>query len=127
MKEGSPDCSVGRSACAAAIVVLLQGCDVQPAASERTVRTSIVTASAAPAADADPLRGCLERLSDPALKQLYADCAGGALASILTRADLQTCSLVYDVLLKRTFAGDFLALWSWSRNEATVRAYDAAP
>jgi hypothetical protein len=121
MTDASPACCFGRSACAVLTVFLLHACDVSRVASDPLVPARVVHASIVTPA-VDPVRACLEMLSDPALKQLYLDCTRGAVRSVLARGDIQTCSLVYDVLLNRTLDSDFLALWSWSKDETDSEA-----
>lgn len=59
----------------------------------------------------------LAELPDAQLKSVYLECSGAALRGTLAHAEVQACSLVYEMLLQRTFKGDFLALLAWSRNE----------
>lgn len=71
----------------------------------------------------------LHELSERDLKARYLQCSQAALQGQLGSQEIALCSLGYEVLLRRVFGGDYLALFAWSRSEggrgATV-AGDAA-
>jgi hypothetical protein len=70
------------------------------------------------AAAPDALRVRLEQLSETEVKQFYLGCSGAAMSGRLGGGETAACSVVYDVLLKRHFDGDFGALLAWSRGQA---------
>lgn len=57
----------------------------------------------------------LERLPELDLKSFYLRCSRAASQSLLGSGEAALCSLGYEILLKRTFGGDFFALLAWSR------------
>jgi hypothetical protein len=63
----------------------------------------------------DALRRWLEQLGGDEVKHLYVACSRRATRSVLGAGEAAACSITYDVLLKRHFAGDFAKLLAWSR------------
>ena len=64
----------------------------------------------------------LYELPEEALKTHYLRCSRAALRGSLGSQEIMLCSLGYEILLKRAFNGDFLALLAWSKvqsDEAT--------
>jgi hypothetical protein len=49
------------------------------------------------------------------IKQFYLQCVRKSTEVRLTAGEAAICSIGYDVLLKRHFAGDFEALLAWSK------------
>jgi hypothetical protein len=64
----------------------------------------------------DPLRARLEQLSERDMKLFYSRCSREGLVRRLEGGEAMACSIGYDVLLKKHFAGDFERLLSWSRS-----------
>jgi hypothetical protein len=64
----------------------------------------------------DPLRGRLERLSEHEMKMLYARCSQESIERRLDGGEAMACSIGYDILLKKHFAGDFERFLLWSRS-----------
>lgn len=62
----------------------------------------------------DPIMVRLEGLSDANLKLFYLHCSRAAKRSLGT-GGVAVCSVGYELLLQRTFGGDFNALLAWSR------------
>lgn len=69
----------------------------------------------------DRTKARLERLSDSDLKSFYLECSRTGRRS-LGMGGVAECSVGYELLLQRTFEGDFYALLAWSRRQ---RADDA--
>ena len=63
----------------------------------------------------DPIRDALEQLSEHELKTFYSRCSQESVERRLGGGEAMTCSISYDVLLNRHFAGDFKNLVAWSR------------
>lgn len=62
------------------------------------------------------------QLSESGLKAFYMRCSRAAMRQALSGAEIARCSVAYEMLLKSTFRGDFLALLAWSRSQpATER------
>jgi hypothetical protein len=57
-----------------------------------------------------------ERLSDSDLKSFYLECSRTGRRS-LGMGGVAECSVGYELLLQRTFEGDFYALLAWSRRQ----------
>jgi len=57
----------------------------------------------------------LHELPEEALKAHYLNCSRAALKGSLGSHEIMLCSLGYEILLKRAFNGDFLALLAWSK------------
>ena len=53
------------------------------------------------------------------LRDYYVSCERGALSGRLTPADVPTCSLAYEVLKRKAFAGDWRRLHAWTRRVLT--------
>lgn len=66
------------------------------------------------------VRATLENLSEPDLKEFYLHCCRQSLRGRLANGEIAMCSAGYELLLKRAFGGDFLALLEWRRR--AVRA-----
>jgi hypothetical protein len=64
----------------------------------------------------DPLRARLERLSEQEMKSFYVRCSQAGIARHLDGGEAMACSVGYDVLLQKHFAGDFHRLLDWSRS-----------
>jgi hypothetical protein len=64
----------------------------------------------------DRTKARLERLSDSDLKSFYLDCSRAGRRS-LGMGGVAVCSVGYELLLQRTFGGDFYALLAWSRRQ----------
>jgi hypothetical protein len=69
----------------------------------------------------DPMRTRLERLSEREMKAFYVRCSQDGMAGRLDGGEAMACSIGYDVLLKKHFAGDFERLLKWSRNAGEQR------
>lgn len=65
----------------------------------------------------DSVRSRVDGLSADANKALYLQCTEESIERHLGGGEAAFCSIVYDVLLKRYFAGDFGALLAWSRRQ----------
>jgi hypothetical protein len=63
----------------------------------------------------------LKTLSDERLKAFYLRCSDAAIGSQLGSGEIALCSIGYEMLLKRTFGGDFMALLGWSRQHDGAR------
>jgi hypothetical protein len=63
----------------------------------------------------------IRQLPDPDLKGLYLRCNRAAVRGSLGSGEAALCSVSYETLLKRTFAGDFMALLAWSRSQRRTR------
>lgn len=64
----------------------------------------------------DSTKARLERLSDSDLKSFYLECSRTGRRS-LGMGGVAECSVGYELLLQRTFDGDFYALLAWSRRQ----------
>jgi hypothetical protein len=64
----------------------------------------------------DSTRVQMEQLPEQQLKLLYLGCSNAALDRVLGGSEAAFCSIAYDVLLQRHFAGNFHAFLSWSRS-----------
>jgi hypothetical protein len=64
----------------------------------------------------DPLRAQLETLAEGELKSIYVNCSREAVERRLGSGGRAYCSVAYDVLLSRHFAGDFRAFLAWSQS-----------
>lgn len=64
---------------------------------------------------ADSVRARIEQLGADELKAIYRHCAREAVAQRLGNGEIALCSVAYEVLLHKHFAGEFLALLAWSR------------
>jgi hypothetical protein len=71
--------------------------------------------SAAPADHGDAVRQAMERLPAAKLKAFYGSCSQEGIERRLDGADAMACSIGYDVLLNKHFAGDFARFLAWSR------------
>lgn len=63
----------------------------------------------------------LETLSDERLKAFYLGCSDAATARQLGSGEIALCSIGYEMLLQRSFGGDFVALLGWSRRHDGAR------
>jgi hypothetical protein len=63
----------------------------------------------------------LETLSDERLKAFYLRCSDAAVGGQLGSGEIALCSIGYEMLLKRSFGGDFMALLAWSRQHDSAR------
>lgn len=79
---------------------------------ERT--SSQPTPVGAPAGDAMRIR--LETMDERDLKRFYVRCSQQGIERRLDGGEAMTCSVGYDVLLKKHFGGDFQRLLAWSRS-----------
>lgn len=68
-------------------------------------------------AGSDAMRAWLESLPEPAVKEFYARCSQESVERRLDGGEAMVCSIGYDVLLRKHFAGDFARLHAWSRGE----------
>ena len=64
----------------------------------------------------DRTKARLERLSDSDLKSFYLECSRTGRRA-LGMGGVAECSVGYELLLQRTFGGDFYALLAWSRRQ----------
>lgn len=64
----------------------------------------------------DRIKSRLERLSDSDLKSFYLECSRTGRGS-LGMGGVAVCSVGYELLLQRTFEGDFYALLDWSKRQ----------
>lgn len=62
----------------------------------------------------DPLRERLQDLNERQLKAVYFECGRIAADRRLEPAEVEFCSIAYDILLRRHFAGDYGALQAWA-------------
>lgn len=58
-----------------------------------------------------------ERLPDHCLKTLVMECSTVANQQLLDMGSAATCSMGYEVLLRRGFGGDFQAMLAWWRTQ----------
>jgi hypothetical protein len=72
-------------------------------------------ALAAPIAQAGAGGDTLARASIDELKRAYLACNRAALGSLLDRAGVMQCSVIYEALKQHAFGGDFDKLYAWSR------------
>jgi hypothetical protein len=63
----------------------------------------------------------LKTLSDERLKAFYLKCSDAAIGRQLGSGEITLCSIGYEMLLKRSFGGDFMALLGWSRQHDGAR------
>ena len=63
----------------------------------------------------------LKTLSDGQLKAFYLGCSDAATARQLGSGEIALCSIGYEMLLQRSFGGDFMALLAWSRRHDGAR------
>lgn len=71
-----------------------------------------------PAFDADTeLVAPLEQASHDRLKATYVDGSNAAAQHLLGAGEVAACSIVYEILKRRVFGGDFAALLAWSRSQ----------
>ena len=80
--------------------------------------TLLGTATASVVADTvaqDQIMVRLEGLSDSGLKAFYLHCSRAAAKRSLGSGGIAVCSIGYELLLRRTFGGDFNALLAWWR------------
>ena len=56
------------------------------------------------------------------MKEVYARCSQAVIERRLDGGEAMTCSIGYDVLLKKHFAGNFDLLLAWSRARGSGRA-----
>ena len=63
----------------------------------------------------DPVRGRLERMSEAEMKRFYSRCSDEGLERHLDTGEAMACSIGYEILLQKHFAGDFARLLAWSR------------
>lgn len=75
-----------------------------------------------PAGQERGLDTALRELPEQDLKRLYLQCGRAATPGSIGRAGIVLCSVAYEILLKRTFGGDFFALLAWSRSESKGQA-----
>ena len=66
-------------------------------------------------ASRDPVRGAIERLSEHEIKAFYVRCSQEGAERKLDGSEAMICSVGYDVLLNKHFAGNFDLLLAWSR------------
>jgi hypothetical protein len=66
----------------------------------------------------DRVMVAMRALPDAELKAFYLRCSRAALRQALGGTDIALCSVGYELLLTRTFQGDFHALLDWSRGQA---------
>lgn len=57
-----------------------------------------------------------QQMSLDALKRAYLDCERRALLGPMSGGDIARCSILYEVLKRRAFDGDWSALRHWSRH-----------
>lgn len=57
-----------------------------------------------------------EQMSLDALKRAYIDCERRALLDRMSGGDIARCSILYEVLKRRAFDGDWNALGHWLRH-----------
>jgi hypothetical protein len=60
----------------------------------------------------------IQELSEPDLKAFYVRCAHAAMQQALSGTEIALCSVGYELLLTRSFRGDFYAFLAWSRGHA---------
>ena len=63
----------------------------------------------------DPVRDAFERLSEHEIKAFYLRCSREVAERRMDGGEAMMCSVGYDVLLNKHFAGSFESLWAWSR------------
>ena len=63
----------------------------------------------------DPVRTTIERLSEHEIKAFYVRCSQEVVERRLDGGEAMICSISYDVLLNKHFAGNFDLLLAWSR------------
>ena len=69
----------------------------------------------------DTMRARLEQLSEREMKTFYTRCSQEGVARRLDGGEAMACSIGYDVLLKKHFAGDFERFLVWSRRAGELR------
>lgn len=57
----------------------------------------------------------LHILPEPELKDVYLHCSRESTQRVMGYGEIALCSMVYETLLTRIFAGDFDALLAWSK------------
>lgn len=57
----------------------------------------------------------IQELSEPDLKAFYARCARASIRQALGGNEIALCSVGYELLLARSFRGDFHAFLGWAR------------
>lgn len=60
----------------------------------------------------------IRQLSERELKAFYVRCARAAIRQTPGATEVALCSVGYELLLTRSFRGDFHALLAWSRSQA---------
>jgi hypothetical protein len=78
------------------------------------LRAQVANPDSETAAAEDEIVARMQRFSDADLKRFYLHCSRAATRS-LSSGDIAVCSVGYELLLRRTFGGDFDALLAWSR------------
>ena len=63
----------------------------------------------------DPIRDAIARLSEHEIKAFYVRCSQEGVERKLDGSEAMICSIGYDVLLNKHFAGNFDLLRAWSR------------
>ena len=64
----------------------------------------------------DAMRTYLEQMSEQDMKRFYTRCSREGIERRLDGGEAMACSIGYDVLLKKHFAGDFDRFLAWSRS-----------
>jgi len=64
-----------------------------------------------------PAEAAIHELSEPDLKAFYARCSSLAVQQALGGPEIALCSVGYELLLNRSFQGDFYAFLAWSRSQ----------
>lgn len=101
--------------CAAA---LLAAAAMESALAELPSRTCEVQPSQVhPLLDRDGALSRYEQLPQHCLKAIFMQCAAQASEQLLDFGSAAACSIGYEALLKRGFAGDFQALMAWWRTQ----------
>lgn len=100
------------------LVVLAVVGAMAPAAAEMSPAACHVPASEAhPLQDRDGALSRYEQLPQHCLKAMFMRCAAEASEQMLDLGSAAVCSIGYEALLRRGFAGDFHALMAWWRTQ----------
>ncbi|MGH8637485.1 MAG: hypothetical protein ACREUX_14865 [Burkholderiales bacterium] len=70
----------------------------------------------------DPVRARFEQLSEREMKLFYTRCSREGISRRLDGGEAMACSIGYDVLLRKHFAGDFERLLAWSRSRRAAES-----
>jgi len=99
------------------LVVLAAAAAMSAAAEVPSTACQVQPSEAHPLMDRDGALSRYEQLPQHCLKAMFMRCAAEASEQLLDLSDAAVCSLGYEALLRRGFAGDFHALMAWWRTQ----------